>query len=192
MKKIFILLIIVQATLSRAQTYPLISPDAPSGSYIKDMNNEYDPYLGTWEGTWDNKKITFYLTKVEHQRINYSQDDYQYRDIVIAKYKVVDLTTGTIIEDSTNITDFDDIDLRATRVNRNYNFLDFLYFGRASKCGLNANVFMYRDLNNPNQLTYKYYVIGGLEPWWEGHCIYTSLDQIPVPIPKINVVLHKM
>lgn len=40
---------------------------------------------------------------------------YYYRDIVIGKYKVVDLSTGVTIEDTTNI---DNMVLRNTRLNK--------------------------------------------------------------------------
>lgn len=180
MKKIIILTFLTQTLLSCAQTYPIYplnSPEAPSGAYIKDIDNEFTPYLGTWEGTWDNKKITFYLNKLEHKIVE-TLVGFKYRDVVIAQYKVIDLATGIIIEDSTTTTDFNSIDLQATTINRNKNFLPFFYDGGLSKCGLSADVFMYRDLTNPNILKYKYYVNGGLEQWRDGHCSYTDLNQI--------------
>ena len=183
----------MQTLLSCAQTvFPLNSPDAPSGSYTKDMYHEFDPYLGIWQGTWDNKQITFYLTKVEHVPTTELGNQFFYRDKVIAKYKVVDLNTGLTIEDTTNITDINSIDLIASTINRTKNFLRFFYSGGNSRCGLSADVFMYRDLNNANMLTYKYYVNGGMEEWWNGQCSYTDIDLIPVPIPKVPVVLHKL
>ena len=50
-----------------------------------------------------------------------------YKDLVICKYTVIGLNTGTIIEDTTNMTNMDDITIISTFLARQKNMLRFLY-----------------------------------------------------------------
>ena len=52
-------------TLScKSQTYPLRTyTDVPDNSYLQDINNELNDYIGTWKATWDSKTIYIYISK---------------------------------------------------------------------------------------------------------------------------------
>jgi len=54
--------------------------------YYKDLDNELDPYIGTWKGTFDNKTfiITFSKLKLHNTIGNYDQDR------LMGKYKMLD------------------------------------------------------------------------------------------------------
>lgn len=56
------------------------------GVYYKDLNNELDPYIGMWKGTFDNKTFTITFSKVKlHEPLgNYDQDR------LVGKYKMQD------------------------------------------------------------------------------------------------------
>jgi hypothetical protein len=61
MKNIFLMLLVIVTISCKAQNIrPLntVSFDLEQGDYVEDSNYEFDPYLGTWEATWNNKKIT--------------------------------------------------------------------------------------------------------------------------------------
>ncbi len=192
MKKVLIILLLTQSLLSCAQTiYPLNSPDAPVDSYIKDINNEFDPYLGTWEATWNNKKITLYLIKMSHTYTERFKGGHYYEDFVIGKYTVVDLTSGAELENTTGITNIDDVPIKSTVLVRNKNQLRFLYSNRAptsADCDILSTIILTKDLTNPNILTYKYFV----NNYNYKGCPYTNLDDIPINIPKKNIVFHKL
>ena len=194
MKNIFLTLLLIISISCKAQivdvnTSPLRMTQG--GYYAKDSNNEFDPFLGTWEATWNNKKITLYLSKVTHHYIDDVILGYYYTDFVIGKYKVVDLSTGATLEDTTNITNIEDMPIESTVLIRNKNLLWFLYMKRgvnAGDCGILSNVLLYRDINNPNILTYKYFI----DSYEDRGCPYTNVDDIPVNIPKQEVILHKL
>ena len=69
---------------------------APHGSYVKDINQTFNQYLGSW--TYQNglEKITFSFRKITKQYIpKYSK----YGDFIVADYKYID-SNGTVIVDS--------------------------------------------------------------------------------------------
>lgn len=161
------------------------------GYYAKDSNNEFDPYLGTWEATWNNKKITLYLSKVTHYYKTDVDLGHYYEDFVVGKYIVVDLTTGAELENTTGITNLDDVPIKSTVLIRNKNQLRFLYSNRtptSADCDILSTIILTRDLTNPNILTYKYFVSNYK---YEG-CPYTNLDDIPLNIPKQDIIFHKL
>ena len=193
MKKIFIILTVFITISCKAQIVDINTPsfEMQQGSYRKDINNELAPFLGTWEATWNNKKITLYLTKITHHYQIHPRLVYYYEDLVVGTYKVVDLTTGAILEDTTNITTIENIPIISSALARTKNMLCTLYMKRgvnAGDCAILSNVYLYRDLNNPNILTYKYFI----DSYESKNCPYNNVDDIPVNIPKQQVTLHKI
>ena len=95
MKKLIILLFVISTNIVFGQNqvnepiYPLGTSSfdgIPSGYYVKDIFNEYDKYVGTWQGTLNNKKFTLVIEKKEHQLINFLSSTF-FRDELVAKYE---------------------------------------------------------------------------------------------------------
>lgn len=196
MKNIFLIILSILALSCKAQIVDVNTSAVrmtQGGYYAQDSNHEFTPFLGTWEGTWDNKKITFYFSKIEQYYVNHPRLGHYYEDFVIGKYIIIDLSTGAIIEDTTNYTDMDDISIKSAVLIRNKNLLKFLYSNNhiAGDCGILSDVFLYRDVNNPNILTYKYF-IDSYDYYDCPNIDATNINSIPVNIPKQDLVLHKI
>ena len=69
--------------------------DAPSGTYIKDINNTFTPYLGTWKYQNGNEILTIKLEKVTK---HYYPESGNYKDFIKGNYSY------TINNGSTYIT----------------------------------------------------------------------------------------
>ena len=70
-----------------------------SGTYIKDIDNFFAPYLGTWEGILNDKKFTLRF-EAKIKELNISENGYYYyEDRLIGKYKIENLANNEIIED---------------------------------------------------------------------------------------------
>jgi hypothetical protein len=54
----------------KAQQYPLDTDftTIPNNSYIKDLNNEYSKFVGTWKASLGNKEVYLYITKQENRQ----------------------------------------------------------------------------------------------------------------------------
>ncbi|WP_309843363.1 DUF6705 family protein [Chryseobacterium sp. SLBN-27] len=57
-----------------------------AGAYYKDLNNDLDPYVGTWQGIFEGK--TFIITFFKYKYYN-SMGDY-YKDRLMGRYKMLD------------------------------------------------------------------------------------------------------
>lgn len=190
MKKIAILIIIIHSLSSCAQgTYPLNTMDVPNNSYIKDIDNELDPFLGTWEGIWNNKKITITFSKIYHRLMPQLGGINYFEDFVIGKYVIVDLNTGVVLEDTTSITNMDNITIKSHSFARQKNMLRFGYVNKnLYDCGFICSIYIYRDLGNPNILTYKF-----KNPEYNNfECPNITLNEISINIPKQDLVLNRL
>jgi len=64
MKNIILILLILFTVSCKSQTYPLRTyTDVPDNSYLKDIDNELNDYIGTWKAIWNNKTIYIYRKK---------------------------------------------------------------------------------------------------------------------------------
>lgn len=92
MKKIIIVIFITLSCTITAQTvYPLNTypGDIPAGSYIKDITNNLDPYVGTWQATFQGKVITLHINKEiyrEFRRPDFTSK--YYADALIVRYSI--------------------------------------------------------------------------------------------------------
>lgn len=82
-------------------TYDIV-PD--ENAYIKDINDVFDSYIGTWSGTLNNKNYTFIISKTT---IVFDEEYNILQDILIMKHIIVDANTSQVIEDTTNLPNND-------------------------------------------------------------------------------------
>ncbi|MFC6267773.1 DUF6705 family protein [Frigoriflavimonas asaccharolytica] len=105
MKKILIISMMLFAVLNCAQIYPITkNTDVPNNGYVKDLNNDLLPYVGTWKGTWDNKVIYIYLERFKKQR-SYNINHIYFKDILIGRFKVLNADETAVLFDNTNLPD---------------------------------------------------------------------------------------
>ena len=192
MKKIFIFFafIITQVAYCQTPILPLSTyENIPSGAYLKDLDNVLLPYVGTWEGTLDNKKYTFVFTKFPQ----YDKFGEYYEDVLKCKFKVTDLVTGTIIYDNLSAINYDDHMILAATSHRGLLHCFFTDTDANCKNGLE---FYIRNINGqPNKMTYCYFRYseswGGLSIGLD--CInYSDRMNIPVFLPKQDLILTKI
>ena len=191
MKNIITIVVCIIYTLAYSQEgviAPLntLSYNVPNGTYIKDIDNIFQPYTGTWQGTWQGKLLILEIEKVSH-KLNSSLDgSYYYEDQLIAKHKVVQTATGSTIESTMEISNLENAKIESLGYPKDNEF-DFLYSDR-DKC---YNTGRFRLEGNPatNQLQYFYFY----ESFWiSKDCTYLSQDEIPINIPTGTLVLTRV
>ena len=194
MKKVIILsCVFIFSTYMQSQpgvTIPLNQEptfDLQFGTYIKDTDNAFGPYIGTWEGNWNGKKMTISISAVAHHLI-ISPSKYHYEDILIAKYIITDATTNTTLSSTMNIVGVDEAKIINSGIGKN-NQMYFLY-SDIDLCGISATILLKRDVANPNQLHYSF----SQEEFWmtEDCAFYNDPNGIPIPLPMENVLLSRI
>ncbi|PZP41813.1 MAG: hypothetical protein DI598_17785, partial [Pseudopedobacter saltans] len=102
MKDIFLIAILMISLSCKSQELPLNSNpfESPQNSYLKDINNELNPYVGTYKASFNGKQITLYITKETKKyfdRISYKI----YKDVLSVKYTVQN-SSGQILQSTQN------------------------------------------------------------------------------------------
>jgi hypothetical protein len=175
----------------KAQVTTVVPIDAlqyPNGAYRKDLNGEFNRYVGTWEGILDNKKYTFVFQKFEQHLNTWLNNTYDYTDELLVKFKVTDLSTNSILFSSLSATTFEQFPIFGA--SKPYNgLLTFVFTDSEVNCR-NELKFTLKDVpNTPNQLKYCYFKYTDS---WDNTCnTYTNRDDIPVFLPKNNFILTK-
>ncbi len=101
-KKIIIFSLFISLISCKAQEYPLNTDfrNVPDYSYLKDINNELDSYMGNYYATFNGNQITLFITKEDDTLVNYGNQKF-YRDALVVKY-IVKNSVGTILQDTKN------------------------------------------------------------------------------------------
>jgi hypothetical protein len=192
--KLYISLISLSAYCQEGVIVPLNHSsdlDLLNGYYVKDIDNEFDSYVGTWQGTWgatlETKTFTLEIEKITHYTNTSPNGDYNYKDFLIGKYTVKETSTAIVITSTMAIIDPSLAKLESINGPRN-NYLPFNYFD-IDYCSVSGIVYLHRNLNNPNVLNY-YFARG--EFWISQNCPYDEIYDVPIPIPTINLTLSKI
>lgn len=174
------------------QTIPMNSSrfeHPQDGVYFKDINNELDYFVGTWEGILDNKKYTFQFIKfVEFLETDLNDINYYYIDCIKVKFKVVDLTINQVLYDDTAITNSDDYKVSGI-VLRGGTF--WFSYNDVENCHNQVNFDIHKVSNQPNKLKYCYFSYYEFNPYMFD-CPYENQDDIPMFLPKEDVILTKI
>lgn len=190
MKKLIIISIFFIAQFSSCQTIvPITTLNPPNGSYSKDLDDKYLPYLGTWEGIIDNKKYTFIFTKFTKHYTVWPNGESFYSDDFGAKLKVTDLLTNTIIYDNTAITTYDDYKIWGAYPM--HGICHFLFFDEVSPCKVDLEFNLRNVAGQPTQLKYSNFSFSEGVFLWE--CTqYAKATDKPVILPKVEFILNKI
>ncbi|MRM95256.1 hypothetical protein D1Z98_09885 [Riemerella anatipestifer] len=160
MKKILLLVIVLllHTNCTAQNVYPLNTSTStlklPLDSYIKDLGNEFAPYVGTWKAIHNGNTITLDIKKQVRVSTKYFDKSF-FRDLLFISYEVRDIN-GRLLEstlgkgftiDSKNKIEGLTIDRELSRVN-------CIYYGK--QCSL-GNGFVYLKKQGNNQLLWSYY-----------------------------------
>lgn len=195
MKKIIIYLLLVQCLYSVAQVGEILplslrTTETPNGTYFQDEEFLFQPFIGTWQGTFDTgvnaKLFRLTLSKVNHHLNSYPDGSYFYEDILIGKYIVTNIATGEIIENTTTELNPDNAELNSMLPHDNklnFNFTDI------DRCYNSGTVYLIINPTNSNELQYHFV----LDDFWiNTGCTYLSKYDIPIPIPDELMTLVKV
>jgi hypothetical protein len=124
----------------------------PKGTYLKDVNNLFNKYLGTWKGSFDNKNYTFVITMFKHEFLGVTEDK------LLIRYLITD-SSGAIIEDTRSLPNGSPKVIHGNYFAKDTSYYACNYSGKESLCGQKGTVFIYIKNNTNNTQMYL-----GLEP----------------------------
>lgn len=151
-KIVIILSLFISLISCTAQNFPLNTAflNIPNGAYLKDTNNELNPYIGTYKATFNGKVITLFITKQENKLEKSAKKDY-YMDALIVKY-IVKNSSGTILQDTQN-SNIPNIELYSIGTRPNQNTVLFIYSGTNCSVGW-GDIFLKKI--NATQISWEY------------------------------------
>ncbi|MET3018918.1 DUF6705 family protein [Flavobacterium hydatis] len=160
MKKIIILSLIIIANLSckaqqiipieKAIDYRLAENGIPDNTYLKDINNLLDKYVGTWIGTYDNKTYNFRIDKFVNNYSGLTKED-----VLLMRY-IITNANGTQIENTMTLSDDNYLIIKGDYIQKSTYHLD--YVGRESACGQLGTIYI-EILKNSNNTKMKLYLL---------------------------------
>jgi hypothetical protein len=133
--KYLVLLKLFLVTVScQSQTLPLntLMDDRPQGAYLKDLNNELNPYVGIYKANYKGNDITLFINKIEHKFEKRTNKDY-FMDVLDIKY-IVKNSSGVTLQDTYN-NNLPNIQLYSLGVDSSDNSADFHYSGTNCRVG---------------------------------------------------------
>ncbi|MBW8358616.1 MAG: hypothetical protein K0M63_02300 [Weeksellaceae bacterium] len=155
MKKIQVLILLglfMFCISCKAQTLPLNTPlwDIPANSYVKDLNNELLPYVGTYKATYQGHEITLFITKTDNMLVKSAKKNF-FQDALVVKY-IVKNSIGIILQDTQNINNLN-IKFYSFGTDPTKNIVDFSYSG--TNCNVGGGL-VYLKRINATQLSWDY------------------------------------
>ncbi|WP_404986865.1 DUF6705 family protein [Chryseobacterium sp. M5] len=99
-KIISILVLIVNTISCKAQQVPLNTnmEDIPINGYVKDFDNELNPYVGTYKANYKGNEITLFITK-EIDRPTKLMNKNFYNDVLSIRY-IIKNSSGMILQNT--------------------------------------------------------------------------------------------
>lgn len=187
MKKIFIVTLLILINIScKAQIVPIEklidyikqNQGVPEGtSYIKDINNLRDKFVGVWKGTYENNIYEIQIVKqIDHFLID--------EDVISMRYKITNLN-GTVLED-TRLLPNDNPYVTYSRYFEKSWFV-LTYEGRESKCGQRGELFV-EPLETTNYKTMELFLVPSQDFLIETDCPNGAAKQL---FPKTQMLLTK-
>lgn len=95
-----VLVLTINAVSCKAQQLPLntLLKDIPTNAYVKDLDNEFPPYIGTYKATYKGNEITLFITKEENKPSKLMNKNF-YRDVLSIRY-IVKNSSGIILQNT--------------------------------------------------------------------------------------------
>lgn len=112
-------------------------------TYVKDLNNIRDKYVGTWRGTRDGKTVTFYIEK--YTRVSDLSTPNITFDELLIRYRI---TAGSnVIIDTTSLEDTNPLVISSSYLANSGSYV-FHYIAKESKCGQSGHLYVDYDSVN--------------------------------------------
>jgi hypothetical protein len=159
----------------------------PSGTYKKDIDDVFLPYVGTWKGVLYGKEYTFVFQMFPQHMYTNADGTYYYEDILGAKYEVKDMATGNILFTTMSMNNYDES--RILNIGSPNNGRQNFLFRDLTNCANSMTFALFNIPGNTNQRRYggftytDFYIAEG--------CPYADRYDIPVPIPKNGLIFTK-
>ncbi|WP_027381608.1 DUF6705 family protein [Chryseobacterium daeguense] len=155
-KTIILLSFFISFLSCKAQEYPLNTDfrNIPNYSYLKDTNNELNPYIGIYKANYNGKEITLFITKEVHKLIDYVGQKF-YRDVLSIRFTVKN-SSQAILQDTQNMN-FQSNQIQhtiySTIINPYHNLVMLSYGG--TNCGVGWGSIRLKKLNT-TQISWEY------------------------------------
>ncbi|MGD1319906.1 DUF6705 family protein [Chryseobacterium sp. 2R14A] len=156
MKSLLIFLGIFFVSSCKAQkTLPLntLMKDIPVNAHVKDLNNELNPYIGTYKANYQGNEITLHITKEEDRPTKRMNKNF-FRDVLSIRYTVKN-SSGIILQNTQNMSlnNQSYFNILSIGVNHPYGEVTFIYDG--THCGIGWGDILLRKINS-NQISWEY------------------------------------
>jgi hypothetical protein len=181
MKNTFVILLFLFTVSCKSQTYPLRTyTNVPDNSYLKDIPNELNDYVGTWNSSWNNKTIQLTISK-EVNKYNSGLD--VYIDCLVMKFKVTDLN-GNVLFDNLSLTN-NDAKIKGLNFKNGSDKYVFSYVD-ADLCMRSGYISIIFTNAAKTQINWKF---SESENWIDSDCFYYNypVSQRPDPLPKTAI-----
>ena len=112
-------------------------------TYIKDVNNVLDKYVGTWKGTYNNRNYEFRILKITNKPGRITEDR------LLMRYVISD-SNGTIVEDTRALPDTSSYVIKGDYLDGS--FYELYYIGKESLCGQIGSIIIDIQPNSNNKV----------------------------------------
>ena len=134
----------------KAQILPLNTAldNIPNNAQVKDLNNELNPFIGTYKASFEGNEITLFITK-EENKLEKRVNKQFYRDALVIKY-IIKNVNGLVLQDTQNSS----LNQLYSLGTRPYENLVILYY-YGTNCGVGWGKVTLKKLNS-TQLSWTY------------------------------------
>jgi hypothetical protein len=153
---------------------------------VKDTENKLPFWEGTWKGIANNKEYTFQFVLFNDQLDTFVNN---YSDELAVKYKVVDLSSNTILYNDLSITNYDDYKIKFASYNP-YNGYYFGLFEDDAHCNITLDLFILKYPLTPNQVKMNKFEYSR-STMISSDCPYPNLIDVPVYLPTEDLILKR-
>ena len=156
----------------------------PNGVYVKDINNDFYPYVGTWTAVLDDKQYFIRFVLIPHHLISFPNGNSYHKDILVGSYKVTDLS-GNVLQGDLNNINPQETKIQSISYPVN-NQLSFMYIDD-DLCGYTGKIMTKLNFGSPNTLSYTFTAKSFVPD--EG--CYAE-ENPALPIPAVSIILTKV
>jgi hypothetical protein len=154
----------------------------PSGTYLKDLNNELNPFIGTYKAYWENKKIILILQKMEHITSISSHTHYIYEDVLVGKYEITNEIDNSVLYSTMDVTEYEDFPISNVG-GVNDGELHFSFRDIDERCNNNMELELYKMTTQAGVTTVRYWGRGGQFASMKPECMFVVQESIPKVLP---------
>jgi hypothetical protein len=193
MKNIITIIIFTFSYTLNAQEGVIVSyktyENIQNGTYLKDIDNELNPFVGTYVTEWNDKKFKLVLQKIEHVTKTSLNGDYYYEDVMVGKYEITNLNGSSVLYSTMDITEFEGFPI--TDLGGVYNGeLDFDFYDSEERCKNSFRLSLDNMITQSGVTTVRYYCRHN-EYYEYENCPYPNKISIPLTLPVGFLTLTK-